>query len=38
MYMVNAWIEHVRQFAKQHNIHYGCALSMAECSTSYKKN
>ena len=36
--MVNAWVLHVKQFAKEHGLHYGCALSMPECSTSYKKS
>ena len=35
--MVNAWITHIRQFAKTHNLAYGCALSNPECIASYTK-
>ena len=36
--MVNAWVLHVKQFAKDNQLSYGCALSMPECSASYKKS
>lgn len=35
--MVNKWVEHVRSFAKSHNIAYGCAISNPECKNSYHK-
>jgi hypothetical protein len=35
--MPNAWIEHIKQFSKDNNVSYGCALSMPECKDSYKK-
>jgi hypothetical protein len=34
--MPNRWIEHVRLYAKNHNIGYGCALSTPECRETYK--
>ena len=34
--MVNKWVEHVRQFAKENGLSYGCALSMPECKASYQ--
>ena len=30
--MVNAWIEHVKNYAKENNISYGCAISQAKDS------
>lgn len=30
--MVNAWIEHVRKYAKDNNISYGCAVTEAKAS------
>jgi hypothetical protein len=36
--MVNAWVLHVKQFAKDNQLSYGCALSMPECSASYRKS
>ena len=33
----SAWIEHVKAFAKQHNIKYGEAMSSPECKASYHK-
>ena len=33
--MANAWTEHVREFAKTHNVSYMCALSMPDCKASY---
>jgi hypothetical protein len=36
--MVNAWALHVKQFAKDNQLSYGCALSMPECSASYKQS
>lgn len=36
--MVNKWVEHVRQFAKENGLSYGCALSTAECKASYQSS
>ena len=33
----NAWVEHVRAFALQNNVAYGCAISIAACRESYHK-
>lgn len=30
--MPNAWIEHVRAYAREHNISYSCAVSEARAS------
>ena len=30
--MVNPWIEHVKQYAKDNNVSYGCAISEAKAS------
>ena len=30
--MPNAWIDHVRAYAREHNISYGCAVSEARAS------
>lgn len=35
--MPNKWVEHVRTFAKTHNIAYGCAISNSDCKSSYHK-
>lgn len=35
--MTNNWVEHIKKFAKEHNLSYGCALSTPECSQSYIK-
>ena len=34
--MPNTWVSHVKQFAADNNLSYGCAPSMAECKDSYK--
>lgn len=34
--MVNRWIEHIKNYAKEHNIPYGCAISKAK--ETYVKN
>ena len=34
--MTNKWIEHIKAFAKAHNISYGCALSNPKCLATYK--
>jgi len=34
--MVNDWITHIRAFAKNNNISYGCALSNPKCRATYK--
>ena len=36
--MVNKWIDHVRQFAKENGLSYACALSTAECKASYQSS
>ena len=36
--MPNKWVEHVRQFAKENGLSYGCALSTAECRESYQSS
>lgn len=36
--MANAWIEHVRKFARENNKTYGCALSDPAAKASYKKS
>ncbi len=33
--MPNAWVEHVRQYAKENNLSYGRALSMPDCKNTY---
>jgi tRNA G10 N-methylase Trm11 len=34
----NAWVEHIKKYAKENNLSYGCALSMPDCKNScYKK-
>jgi hypothetical protein len=33
---MNAWVNHVRQYAKAHNITYGCAVANPDCKSSYK--
>jgi hypothetical protein len=35
--MVNAWIIHVKEFAKKHDLSYGCAISTPECRQSYHR-
>ena len=35
--MPKAWVTHVKQFAADNNLSYGCALSKSECKDSYKK-
>jgi len=35
--MANAWIEHVRAFAKANGLSYGCALTNNDCKSSYKR-
>ena len=35
--MSNAWVEHVRAFAAQNNVPYGCLISIPECRESYHK-
>jgi len=36
--MTNPWILHVKQYAKKHNLQYGCAISHPECAKEYKAN
>jgi hypothetical protein len=33
--MANAWVEHVRRWAKANGVSYGCAVSKPECKASY---
>jgi hypothetical protein len=35
--MPNEWINHIRQWAKDHNTSYGCALSNPKCTEDYHK-
>jgi len=35
--MVNAWIMHVKQFARENGLSYGCAISTPECRQSYHR-
>ena len=35
--MANSWINHVKNFAKKHNIKYNEALKHPDCKSSYKK-
>ncbi len=34
--MSNAWVLHIKAFAKKNNLAYGCALSNPACRASYK--
>ena len=34
--MPNKWVEHVRQFSKDNQLSYGCALSTPACKEAYK--
>jgi hypothetical protein len=36
--MANAWVEHIRKFARENGKTYGCALSDPACKASYKSN
>jgi hypothetical protein len=36
MYSMTAWTEHVREYAKTHNLSYGCAMTEPNCKASYK--
>ena len=33
---MNAWIQHVRNFAEENNLSYACALSDPRCKESYE--
>ena len=35
--MTNPWVEHIKKYAKDNNLSYGCALSTPECKNTYKK-
>jgi len=35
--MPNAWIQHVKKFARDNNMAYACAISDPRCKSSYKK-
>lgn len=32
------WVDYVKEFAKENNITYGCAMTNDECKRSYKLN
>ena len=36
--MPNAWIEHIKKYAKDNNLSYGCALSSPGCQNTYVKS
>jgi hypothetical protein len=36
--MTNPWVEHIKKYAKDNNISYGCALSTPECKNTYRKH
>ena len=36
--MANAWVEHVKDFAKRRGLSYGCAISHPDCSKEYKSD
>ena len=35
--MPNKWIQHVRSYAKEHNVTYACALSQPNIKDGYEK-
>ena len=35
--MPNAWVQHVKKFARDNNMAYACAISDPRCKSSYKK-
>lgn len=35
--MTNKWIQHVKEFAKNNNISYGCALTHPDIKKGYEK-
>jgi hypothetical protein len=35
--MPNAWVEHIKKYAKKNNLSYSCAMTMPDCKNSYKK-
>lgn len=36
--MAGAWVEHVKEYAKQKQINYGEAMKSPECKETYQKN
>jgi hypothetical protein len=38
MIMVNRWVQHVKQFARDNNMAYGCALADPKCSQTYRSD
>ena len=34
----NPWVEHVKKFARDHGVAYGCAIADPRCKNSYKKS
>ena len=35
--MASSWIDHVKMYAKEHNMKYSDALKDSKCKSSYKK-
>ena len=35
--MANSWINHVKNYAKIHNLNYRDALKSSDCKSAYKK-
>jgi hypothetical protein len=35
--MASTWIDHVKMYAKEHNMKYGDAMKDSKCKMSYKK-
>lgn len=35
--MPNAWIAHVKKYALDNGVSYGCAMTMTECKESYRR-
>jgi hypothetical protein len=33
----NKWIDHVKKYAKEHNLSYACALSQKDIKNNYEK-
>jgi hypothetical protein len=36
--MTNAWVEHVKRWASDRGLSYGCAVSMEDCKREYREN
>ena len=35
--MSNAWVEHLKKYAKDNNVSYGSALNLPDCKNSFTK-